>query len=148
MTAEDNFDSVWDRMSESTPPEPAAEEQEQAGELGDAGPPIRITVVVKADAVPVAPWPQGWRIGVAGPIEGHVTLLFENDVDESPIAQLASVTGVLGTLKAAKLDLVWWAVQTRGPLPGEERSEPGDLDQMLSDLLSGNEPEAEPEAEA
>lgn len=126
---DDGFDAVWDRLAT-----PASEGQEASDghaavtephdhEAADdaqdveVGPPIRVTFVVRADAVPVAPWAQGWSVGAIGPIEGHVTLLFEHDIDDAPVAQLAAITGLLQTIKQAKLDVKWWAMQTRGPLP-------------------------------
>lgn len=97
----------------------------------DLGPAVRATFLIRADKVPVAPWAQGWRVGSIGPENGHVTLVCEHDIDRSPVAQLSAITGILGTIKQAQLDVVWWTVQTRGPL---ELDEP-DLDAELRRLL-------------
>jgi len=106
------------------------------GDQPDPGPPIRVVMVVVADTVPVAPWAQGWRVGATEPADGHVTMLFEHDVHDSPVAQLAAVTGLLGTIKAAHLEVIWWTIQTRAPFPGEVPEEPtANLEQQLSDFL-------------
>jgi hypothetical protein len=136
MTSEDDFDAAWDRLADSeSEAQPSAEDQAAAAGI-DVGPPIRVTVVIRAETVPVAPWAQGWRIAAAGPHDGLLSMLFEQDTDDSPVAQLAAVTGLLSTIKSAQLDLVWWAIQTRGPFPGEEPTATTDLDQELKDLLA------------
>jgi hypothetical protein len=131
---DDELDDVWDKVGGAAP-----DADETVGADGDdegieVGPPIRVTIVVKADTIPVAPWAQGWSIGAIGPHEGHVTLVCEHEMDQSPVAQLSAITGILGTVKQAQLDLVWWAIQTRGPLepPAED-----DVDAGLSKLLGG-----------
>ena len=112
----------------------------------EVGPPIRVTFVVKADKVPVAPWAQGWRIGAMGPTDGQVMLVCEHDIDLSPVAQLSAITGLLGTIKQARLDVTWWAIQTRGPLETEGAGT-DDLDDEFADLLDGDVPEAPPGAD-
>jgi hypothetical protein len=131
----DDLDDVWDKVGGATP-EPEPEEQ-----VIDMGPPIRATFVIKADRIPVAPWAQGWSVGALGPTpDGHVTLVCEHDMDASPVAQLSAITGILGTLKQAQLDVVWWAMQTRGPL---KEGEPEDLDRELGELLGQDPPESD-----
>lgn len=126
MDTEDDFDAVWGRMTD--PANAPDESTDPAGADGhmidDPGPPLRVTILIEAEKVPVAPWAQGWRVGAAGPSEGHVTMLFEHDIDASPVSQLAAVTGLLGTISAAQLKLVWWAIQTRGRFPGEPTTTP------------------------
>jgi hypothetical protein len=149
MAEEDDFESVWSRMSEAEGDAPGAAdgpatEQPMPPTPEQLGPPIRVTLVVESESVPVAPWAQGWRVGAVGPIEGHVTMLFEHDVDIDPAAQLSAIVGLLGTVKAARLKLVWWVVQTRGPIPTDEEDDaaPADLDQEFSDYLSGGSEDA------
>lgn len=101
-------------------------------EVVDPGAPIRVTVVLRSESIPVAPWAQGWRIGAIGPAEGHVTLFCEHDIDVSPVAQLSAITGLLGTIKQARLDVAWWAIQSRGPIEVEPQD---DLDRELAALL-------------
>lgn len=138
MHADDDLgDDVWDKLS-GPAPEPTAgdDEPDDAGSeqvVVDVGPPVRATFVVRADRVPVAPWAQGWRVGSIGPEGGHVTLVCEHDMDLSPVAQLSAVTGLLGTIKQAQLDVVWWTIQTRGPLE-LDAAEP-DMDAELQRLL-------------
>lgn len=148
MSSDDDFDSVWGRMADADAP--VAEDGVQPAEQGfDAGAPVRVTILLRADSVPVAPWAQGWRLAAAGPIDGHVTLAFEHDIDAEPVAQLAAVTGLLKTIRAAQLDIAWWAFQLRGPFPEEQRASPPDLEQQLSDfLLSTAQPSAEPDSAA
>ena len=123
----DDLDDVWDKVGGATP--------EPEEPVVDMGPPIRATFVIKSDRIPVAPWAQGWTVGALGPTpDGHVTLVCEHDMDASPVAQLSAITGMLGTIKHAQLELVWWAMQTRGPL---EEGEAEDLDRELGELLGG-----------
>lgn len=129
---DDELDDVWDKLGGPAPEEVAGEEPEEAAI--EIGPPLRVTFLVRADTVPVAPWAQGWRVGSIGPEGGHVTLVCEHDIDLSPVAQLSAVTGILGTLKQARLEIVWWTVQARGPL---ELNRPTDIDEELSKLLDG-----------
>jgi len=120
MSTDEDFDAVWNRMSDATSEaatEGGPQDLEDGEELLEIGPPVRVTLVIESASVPVAPWAQGWRVAAAGPIEGHVTLLFEHDIVDSPVAQLAAVTGLLSTVKHAQLEPIWWAIQTRGPLP-------------------------------
>ena len=136
---DDDFDAAWGRINDPAADpvagdQPAAADAVSGGDGQGAGPPVRVTLLVKADRVPVAPWAQGWRIGSIGPVEGHVTLICEHDIDASPIAQLAAITGLLSTVKQAQLDVAWWAIQSRAPFPGEAVEEP-DLAQQLSDFL-------------
>jgi len=139
----DDFGDAWDRMSEQAAgPGEMGEGAEGDDGLVDAGPPVRVTLVLRAESIPVAPWAQGWAIRAAGPIDGHVTLLCEHDVHASPVAQLAAVTGLLSTVKQAQLQLEWWAIQTRAPLPGEHDAAP-DLDQELAQLLEDRDDESE-----
>ena len=143
---DDDFDAAWDKMSdaanrdEAHPADPPPSTESSTADATpleiDPGPPVRVLVVIRADSVPVAPWAQGWRIAAAGPQDGLLSMQFDHDADASPVAQLAAITGLLGTLRAAQLDLVWWTIQTRGPFPGEESSLSADIDQELSDLLS------------
>jgi hypothetical protein len=99
--------------------------------------------VVRADKVPVAPWAQGWQVYSAGPIDGMVTLIFEHEIDTNPAHQLAAVTGLLGTIQHARLDTVWWVIQTRGPLPigeggdGQQSGDSGNI--SMGDFLLGGE---------
>jgi hypothetical protein len=138
--ADDEFDAAWDRAMDPDSEPTDGDTDEAAGEDPLAAePPIRVTVVVRADSVPIAPWPQGWRVLVAGPMSGHVTLLFDHEIDVSPVAQLAAVTGLLAILKGARLEIAWWAIQARGPLPSDESDQP-DLDQELADLLGDDLP--------
>lgn len=127
----DDLDDVWDKMTEPRDDEDADAEEAEA-EVVDVGPPVRATFLVRADAVPVAPWAQGWRVGTIGPEGGHVTIVCEHDIDLSPVAQLSAVTGILSTLKQAQLDVVWWTIQARGPL---ELGEATDMDAELAKLL-------------
>lgn len=129
---DDELDDVWDKLG-GPAPEGAAEEESEEASI-EIGPPLRVTFLVRAEKVPVAPWAQGWRVGSIGPEGGHVTLVCEHDIDLSPVAQLSAVTGILGTLKQAKLEIVWWTVQARGPL---EINRPDDIDEELSKLLGG-----------
>lgn len=99
----------------------------------DLGPPVRATFLIRADKVPVAPWAQGWRVGSIGPENGHVTLVCEHDIDLSPVAQLSAITGILGTLKQAQLDVVWWTMQTRGPLELDKPDMDSELRRLLAD---------------
>lgn len=139
MTMDDELDDVWDKVGGAPEPEP---EPEPEGEVVELGPPIRVSFVVRADRIPVAPWAQGWRVGAIGPTEdGHVTLVCEHDMDASPVAQLSAITGILGTLKQAQLDVVWWAMQTRGPL---ELGATPDLDAEFGALLEDREDEDGP----
>lgn len=138
MAAEDDFDSVWDRMTDSTDAETQAPAPGPGPEI-DLGPPIRVTMVIRAAAVPVAPWAQGWRIGALEPHDGHVTLMFEHEISDSPVAQLAAVTGLLGTVKAARLDIAWWLIHARGPLD-DEQGEPADFDSEFAELLEREQP--------
>jgi hypothetical protein len=150
MISDDSFDSAWDRLADADEPTPATPTEGAAGEapggggdqLVDPGPPIRVTMVLAADKVPVAPWAQGWRVGAIGPVEGHVTMLFEHDVSDSPVAQLAAITGLLGTIKQARLEVAWWAIQSRAPIPGEEPEAPS-LDEQLSDFLISSDEQRE-----
>lgn len=130
----DDLDDVWDKVGGADPePNVDASGTPTPEEVAAAmGPPIRATFVVRADEVPVAPWAQGWTVGAIGPNDGHVTLVCEHDMDASPVAQLSAITGILSTLKQAQLQVVFWAIQTRGPL---ELSAPTDLDDELSKLL-------------
>jgi hypothetical protein len=121
-------DDVWGAQEAQDAPG----EQEQV--VVDLGPPVRATFLLKADKVPVAPWAQGWRVGSIGPENGHVTLVCEHDIDLSPVAQLSAITGILGTLKQAQLEVVWWTMQTRGPL---ELDKP-DMDSELRRLLDAD----------
>jgi hypothetical protein len=126
-----DLDDVRDKVGGSSPDDVA----EEPGEI-DVGPPIRATFVIKSDKLPVAPWAQGWTVGAIGPTDdGHVTLVCEHDMDASPVAQLSAITGILGTLKQAQLEVVWWAMQTRGPL---ELNAVQDLDAEFGDLLGGD----------
>lgn len=128
---DDLGDDVWDKVSGPTPP-PEHDEQPPV----DIGPPVRATFLVRSETVPVAPWAQDWRVGTIGPEGGHVTIVCEHDIDLSPVAQLSAVTGILGTLKQARLDVVWWTIQTRGPLEPNA----ADVDAELSKLLAPDEP--------
>jgi hypothetical protein len=130
--SEDDFDSAWERMSES-----AEEQSAPQPEPLENVPPIRVIIVIRAEKVPVAPWARDWTIAAAGPMDGLLTMQFDHQMDDSPVAQLAAITGLLSTIKSAKLDLVWWTIQTRGPFPGEDGGPASDLDQELSDLLGG-----------
>lgn len=128
---DDELDDVWDKMSGPVPEQPEAGDEPDQPEV-EIGPPVRVTLVIRAEKVPVAPWAQGWSVGSIGPSEGHVTLVCEHAIELSPVAQLSAITGLLGTVKQARLDLAWWAIQTRGPL---EPAEPDDFDQGLAQLL-------------
>lgn len=129
---EDELGDVWDRVGGPTPDEESDGGPDEQ-EVVDMGPPVRATFLVRSDKVPVAPWAQGWRVGTIGPEGGHVTIVCEHDIDLSPVAQLSAVTGILGTLKQAQLDVVWWTIQTRGPLELHGT----DFDAELRDLLGG-----------
>ena len=134
---EGDIDDAWDRIGGPAPEGDGdggdgIDEEQLAAQLG---PPIRATFVIKADKVPVAPWPQEWRVGSLGPQDGHVTLVAEHDMEASPVAQLSAITGILGTLKQAQLEIAWWAIQTRGPL-GDEEAE--DMDAALQRMLEGD----------
>jgi len=126
----DTFDDdMWDRVSGHGESDEGSAADEA---VVDPGPPVRVTIVIRSETIPVAPWAQGWRIGALGPVDGFITLICEHDVELSPVAQLSAITGLLGTVKQAQLDLVWWAIQTRGPI---EAPATDDLDQELADLL-------------
>lgn len=127
----DELDDVWDRLGGADPGEGTAADEQDAVAAVDLGPPLRVTFVIRADKVPVAPWAQGWRVGTIGPEGGHVTIVCEHEIDLSPVAQLSAVTGLLGTVKQAQLDLVWWTIQARGPI---DLGQP-DIDSELSKLL-------------
>lgn len=131
--SDDDLDDVWDKVGGADPGPPADEGPTPEEVAAAMGPPIRATFVVRADKVPVAPWAQGWRVGAIGPNEGHITLVCEHEMDASPVAQLSAITGILGTLKQAQLDVVFWAIQTRGPL---ELTAPADIDEEFGDLLA------------
>ena len=137
MTDEPREDDLGDELWEKIGGD-AGDATGDVDEVGDAeqaidiGPPIRATFLLRSDSVPVAPWPQGWRVGSIGPENGHVTLVTEHDIDLSPVAQLSAITGILGTLKNAQLEVVWWTIQTRGPL---ELDKP-DMDDELQQLLN------------
>lgn len=133
---DDLDDDVWGRIGGPAPEQPADEPPAEDEPVVEIGPPVRATFLVRSDKIPVAPWAQGWRVGTIGPEGGHVTIVCEHDIDLSPVAQLSAVTGILGTLKQAQLDVVWWTIQARGPL---ELDGPADLDDELSKLL-GEEP--------
>lgn len=137
---DDLDDDLWGKIGGPAPEDgDAAASAGPAPEPGaevDIGPPVRATFLVRSDKVPVAPWAQGWRVGTIGPEGGHVTIVCEHDIDLSPVAQLSAVTGILGTLKQAQLEVVWWTIQTRGPL---ELDRP-DMDDELSKLLGGEPP--------
>ncbi len=137
---DDELDDVWDKVGGAAPePEP------DAAQVVDMGPPIRATFILRADKVPVAPWAQGWTVGAIGPTpDGHVTLVCEHDLDASPVAQLSAITGILGTIKQAQLEVVWWAIQTRGPLELGGASE--DLDREFGELLGDQPPSGDDEA--
>lgn len=122
----DDLDDVWEKLGGATPPP-----GQDAEPAIDIGPPVRVTFLVRADTVPVAPWAQGWRVGTIGPEGGHVTIVCEHDIDLSPVAQLSAVTGILGTLKQAQLEVVWWTIQARGPLEQGQT----DVDAEFSQLL-------------
>ncbi|MEO6867620.1 MAG: hypothetical protein ABI200_06330 [Gaiellales bacterium] len=107
MSDDDLNDDLWDKISGPTPEEGDDDENDAAQGGVDLGPPVRVTFLLRADKVPVAPWASGWRIGVIGPENGHLTLVCEHDIDLSPVAQLSAVTGILGTIKQARLDVVW-----------------------------------------
>lgn len=132
---EDELGDVWGSIGGPTP----VGSDEDEVPVVDMGPPVRATFLVRADKVPVAPWAQGWRVGTIGPEGGHVTIVCEHDIDLSPVAQLSAVTGILGTLRQAKLDVVWWTIQTRGPLELGTT----DMDDELAKLLRPDEPSAE-----
>lgn len=129
--SDDDLDDVWDRVGGPTPEPEAGASAADDGEVVDLGPPLRASFLIRADKVPVAPWAQGWRVGAIGPENGHVTIVAEHDIDLSPVAQLSAVTGFLGTLKHAQLEVVWWTIQARGPL---ELGKP-DMDAELQRLL-------------
>lgn len=130
---EDLGDDLWSKIGGPTPELDVDGDGEDTGEQVaiEMGPPVRATFLVRADKVPVAPWAQGWRVGTIGPENGHVTIVCEHDIDLSPVAQLSAITGILGTLKQARLEIVWWTMQTRGPL---ELDKP-DMDDELAKLL-------------
>jgi hypothetical protein len=135
---EDEFGDVWGKVGGPTPEGEDGDEAEDV-QVVDVGPPVRATFLVRSDKVPVAPWAQGWRVGTIGPEGGHVTIVCEHDIDLSPVAQLSAVTGILGTLKQAQLEVVWWTIQTRGPL---ELDKP-DMDDELAKLLGDEQPPEE-----
>lgn len=136
---DDDFgDDVWDKVGGPTPDEEPADDEQV---VVDMGPPVRATFIVRADAIPVAPWAQGWRVGAIGPEGGHVTLVCEHDIDVSPVAQLSAITDLLGTLKQARLEIVWWTLQTRGPL--EIGGPADDIDAELQQLLDDEEQSGE-----
>ncbi|MCW2950510.1 MAG: hypothetical protein JWN41_1523 [Thermoleophilia bacterium] len=144
MSSDDDIDDVWDKLTDAPDPGEAgpyqgadggAEPEAEEIEIVAVGAPVRVTLVIHADRVPVVPWAQGWRVGAIGPDEdGDITLICEHEIDRSPVAQLSAVTGLLGSIKGAQLELRWWAIQTRAPLPGEHPPEPT-LDEELADLL-------------
>jgi hypothetical protein len=147
MTSDDDIDDVWDKLNHPTsggpsgdgdradPDDMADSDEELEIEVAELGPPVRVTLLIKAATVPIAPWAQGWRIGAIGPdVDGHVTLICEHDIDLSPVAQLSAVAGLLGSVKTAQLDLLWWAIQARAPFPGEGTPEK-DIDDEFSELL-------------
>jgi hypothetical protein len=136
---EDELGDVWGSIGGPTPESEADGADDDEVQVVDVGPPVRATFLVKSDKVPVAPWAQGWRVGTIGPEGGHVTIVCEHDIDLSPVAQLSAVTGILGTLKQAHLEIVWWTIQTRGPL---ELDKP-DMDDELAKLLQPDEPAPE-----
>lgn len=141
MTSDEDLDDdVWSRLG-GPPSDPEATGAEQEVEIA---PPVRVTVVVRAAAMPVAPWPQGWRVGVLGPEDGKVMLVFEHDIDLSPVAQLSAVVGLLGVIKGAQLELSWWGIQARGPLV-ERDAVAGGIDAEFGALLDGDVP-APPDA--
>lgn len=152
MNENDDFDSAWDRMSSGAPDRDTSATAGESAEGGDdsdgeqtieAGPPLQVSIVIKADKVPVAPWAQGWQVGSIGPIDGLVTMVFVHEIVDSPVAQLSAITGLLSTVKAAALEIVWWGFQARGPLPidtvGDSTDAEKDFDQQLSDFLIGGE---------
>ncbi len=116
MEMSDDFDDAWGKMMSSEAPAAPPDDAPAVPELGAA---VQVTVVVRAERVPVAPWAQGWRIGSAGPVDGMVTMVFEHDVDDSPVTQLAAITGLWSTIKSARLDVVWWAIQTHAAVPSD-----------------------------
>jgi hypothetical protein len=134
MSDEDLGDDLWNKIGGPTPDASAADESigdDSEQPAVDLGPPVRATFLLRSDSVPVAPWAQGWRVGSIGPENGHVTLVCEHDIDLSPVAQLSAITGILGTLKQAQLEIVWWTMQTRGPLDLDKP----DMDAELAKLL-------------
>ncbi|MCW2926743.1 MAG: hypothetical protein JWM86_711 [Thermoleophilia bacterium] len=133
---QDLGDDVWDKLGGPTPAAGDGEPDTANQVVVDVGPPVRATFVIRAERVPIAPWAQGWRVGSIGPEGGHVTLVCEHDIEDSPVAQLAAVTGLLGTIKQARLEVVWWTIQTRGPL--ELDAPPTDMDAELRKLLGGD----------
>lgn len=140
---DDDLDDVWDKLSGPTPdPEPGATAPEDAAQAVDIGPPLRASFLVRADKVPVAPWAQGWRVGAIGPENGHVTIVAEHDIDLSPVAQLSAVTGFLGTLKQAQLEVVWWTIQARGPLELDKPDMDAELERLLGDQPDGTDEDA------
>ncbi|MCW2923859.1 MAG: hypothetical protein JWM98_1263, partial [Thermoleophilia bacterium] len=130
MDDEDLDDELWGKLSGPADGADAPGDDDDDVVEVEVGPPIRVTFVVRADKVPVAPWAQGWRVGAIGPDQGQVMLVCEHDIELSPVAQLSAITGLLGTFKAAKLDIAWWAIQTRGPVAtdGSPMSDTEDLD--------------------
>jgi hypothetical protein len=132
---DDLGDDLWSKIGGPTPdapgPDGADGTEGDESPAVDLGPPVRATFLLRVDKVPVAPWAQGWRVGSIGPENGHVTLVCEHDIDLSPVAQLSAITGILGTLKQAHLEIVWWTMQTRGPLDLEKP----DMDAELAKLL-------------
>lgn len=143
MTSDDDIDDVWDKLNKALPEgEPgdsdesgASSEEGEEFEVAELGPPVRVTLLIQAESVPIAPWAQGWRIGAIGPdVDGHVTLICEHDIDLSPVAQLSAIAGLLGSVKTARLELLWWAIQARAPFPGEAEPEK-DLDDEFTELL-------------
>lgn len=148
MDDDDLDDDVWDKLNgpagDGVLPDGDDEDDDEIEVEVEVGPPVRVTFVIRADKIPVAPWAQGWRVGALGPDNGQIMLVCEHDIDLSPVAQLSAVTGLLATLKAAQLDLVWWAVQTRGPLITDTLGV-ADLDSEFSDLLGGDMPDPPPD---
>jgi hypothetical protein len=141
---DDELGDVWDKVGGDAPEPDAADTGAEQVEV-DMGPPVRVTFIIKAERIPVAPWAQGWRVGAIGPEGGHVTLVCEHDIDLSPVAQLSAVTGLLGTLKQAQLEVMWWTIQSRGPL--ELGASGGDdidaeLQQLLEDADADDDQEA------
>lgn len=155
---DDGFGAAWDKVADTSGDAHGHDhEHDHAHDHGhdhehghdhdhgpgeEPGPPIRVVMVIKTETIPVAPWAQGWNIGATEPVDGHVTMLFEHDVHDSPVAQLAAVTGLLGTVKAAHLDVIWWTIQTRAAFPGELDEPTADLDQQLSEFLLSQDDDA------
>ncbi len=147
QSGDDLGDELWDRIGGAAPDDASAGEgaEGDAQQAIDIGPPVRATFLLRSDTVPVAPWAQGWRVGAIGPENGHVTIVCEHDIDLSPVAQLSAITGILGTLKQAQLEIVWWTIQTRGPLELDQPDMDDELQQLL-DREPGDAPD-DPHAE-